>query len=66
FSSVKWWDHAGAGLLVQRAGGQVSNVRGEPTISASRRCIFTNGYIHQAILEIAAAHGLELAFPING
>jgi len=66
FSSVKWWDHAGAGLLVQRAGGQVTNVRGAPTSPASRRCIFSNGHIHQAILEIAATHGLELAFPING
>lgn len=66
FSSVKWWDHAGAGLLVQRAGGQVTNVRGEPTTFASRRCIFTNGHIHQAILEIAETHGLALAFPING
>ncbi len=66
FSSVKWWDHAGAGLLVQRAGGHVTNVRGEPASFASRRCIFSNGRIHQAILDIAAAHRLELAFPIGG
>lgn len=66
FSSVKWWDHAGAGLLVQRAGGHVTNVRGEPASFASRRCIFSNGRVHQAILEIAATHRLELAFPIGG
>ena len=62
FSNVKWWDHAGAGLLVQRAGGRVTDVRGAPTNPASRRCIFSNGGIHRAILHIAASHGLELAF----
>ena len=66
FSSVKWWDHAGAGLLVQRAGGQVTNVMGTRASFASRRCIFSNGLIHQAILQIAATHGLELAFPNDG
>ncbi len=66
FSSVKWWDHAGAGLLVKRAGGHVTNVRGLPTGPDSRRCIFSNGGIHQAILQIAAAHGLERAFPLHG
>ncbi len=62
FSNVKWWDHAGAGLLVQRAGGQVTDVRGALTSPSSRRCIFSNGQIHRAILDIAATHGLELAF----
>lgn len=66
FSSVKWWDHAGAGLLVQRAGGQVTNVRGLPAGPASRRCIFSNGEIHEAIFEIARRHGLERAFPVDG
>ena len=66
FSSVKWWDHAGAGLLVQRAGGQVTNVKGSATGPESRRCIFSNGGIHRVILRIAATHGLERAFPIHG
>ena len=63
FSNVKWWDHAGAGLLVQRAGGTTSDVRGAPRGPDSRRCIFSNGEIHEAILHIAATHGLERAFP---
>ena len=66
FSNVKWWDHAGAGLLVQRAGGQVTNVRGRPASPESRRCIFSNGAIHQDILQIAASHGLDRAFPLHG
>lgn len=62
FSNVKWWDHAGAGLLVQEAGGRVTDVRGEPTGPESRRCVFSNGRIHDAILEIASTHRLELPF----
>ncbi|MCY3959553.1 MAG: inositol monophosphatase [Chloroflexi bacterium] len=62
FSNVKWWDHAGAGLLVRRAGGRVTDVRGAPTGPSSRRCIFSNGGVHRAILQIAASHGLERAF----
>ena len=62
FSNVKWWDHAGVGLLVQEAGGRVTDVRGEPTGPESRRCVFSNGRIHDAILGIAATHRLELPF----
>jgi len=66
FSTVKWWDHAGAGLLVRCARGRVSNVQGLPAGPESRRCIFSNGEIHEAILQIAARHGLERAFPLHG
>ena len=66
FSTVKWWDHAGAGLLVRCARGRVSNVQGLPAGPESRRCIFSNGEIHEAILQIAARHGLERAFPRHG
>ncbi len=62
FSNVKWWDHAGVGLLVQEAGGRVTDVRGRPTGPESRRCVFSNGRIHDAMLEIAATHRLELPF----
>lgn len=62
FSNVKWWDHAGAGLLVQCAGGHVTDVRGARTKPSSRRCIFSNGQIHEAILRLANTHGLGLAF----
>lgn len=65
FSNVKWWDHAGAGLLVQRAGGQVTDVRGEITSPSSRRCIFSNGQIHWVILRLANTHGLGRVFPAH-
>jgi myo-inositol-1(or 4)-monophosphatase len=62
FSNVKWWDHAGGGLLVQQAGGKATDVRGHPTGPDSRRCVFSNGPIHDVILRLANKHGLEIPF----
>ncbi len=63
FSNVKWWDHAAAGLLVRRAGGLATDVQGHATTPRSRRCVFSNGRVHAAILQVARSHGLERAFP---
>ncbi len=62
FSNVKWWDHASGGLLVQQAGGQATDVHGHLTGPDSRRCVFSNGLIHDVMLGLASKHGLEIPF----
>jgi len=61
--NVKWWDQAAATLIVERAGGRATDVYGRPMGPNSRRCVFSNGRIHQAMIDLAHAHGLHLAFP---
>ena len=60
--NVKWWDHAAASLLVERAGGRATDVYGRRMGPDSRRCAFSNGRLHQAILELAHSHDLHLPF----
>ncbi len=62
FSNLKWWDHAAAALIVQRAGGRATDVFGRDIDSESRRCAFSNGPLHDAILALAHEHGLQRAF----
>ncbi len=64
--NVKWWDQAAATLIVERAGGRATDVYGRPMGPDSRRCVFSNGRIHQAMLDLAHAQGLHLAFPPPG
>ena len=64
--NVKWWDQAAASLIVERAGGRATDVYWRPMGPDSRRCVFSNGRIHQAMIELAHAHGLHLAFPPPG
>ena len=64
--NVKWWDQAAASLIVQRAGGRATDVYWRPMGPDSRRCVFSNGRIHQAMIELAHSHGLHLAFPPPG
>jgi HAL2 family 3'(2'),5'-bisphosphate nucleotidase len=53
----KIWDHAGGALLVQEAGGRVTDVDGKPldwthgdALHANRGLIVTNGRLHEAVL----------------
>ena len=64
--NVKWWDQAAASLIVERAGGRATDVYGRPMGPDSRRCAFSNGRLHQAILDLAYAHDLHLPFASGG
>lgn len=53
----KIWDHAGGALLVQEAGGRVTDMNGLPLdwtrgreLSANRGVVVTNGRLHEAVL----------------
>ena len=62
FSNLKWWDHAAAALIARRAGGRATDVFGGDIDPESRRCAFSNGPLHDAILALAHEHGLQKAF----
>ncbi|KAK5668676.1 3'(2'),5'-bisphosphate nucleotidase [Batrachochytrium dendrobatidis] len=54
----KIWDHAGGSLLVEEAGGRVSDVSGKPldftkgrTLSGNKGIVATNGLIHKKVLD---------------
>jgi HAL2 family 3'(2'),5'-bisphosphate nucleotidase len=60
----KIWDHAGGVLVVEEAGGRVTDVDGKPLefthgreLTANRGVIVTNGLLHDAILEAVAKTG---------
>lgn len=57
------WDHAAGALIVEEAGGQVTDMAGRPLDLASdykmrhnRGVIVSNGVIHEAVLEALATH----------
>jgi myo-inositol-1(or 4)-monophosphatase len=47
---LKPWDMAAGLLMVQEAGGQVSDMRGQPASLTGRTVLADNGLIHGAIL----------------
>lgn len=58
----KIWDHAAGALLVEEAGGRVTDVAGNPldfsrgrTLAANRGVIGTNGLLHDAVLAATGA-----------
>jgi len=57
------WDTAAGVLLVEEAGGRVTNFSGGPFEIASRETLASNGHVHDALLEqfqaIFAGRGLE-------
>ena len=57
----KIWDHAAGSIVVEEAGGRVSDVRGAPldfgrgrTLESNSGIIATNGPIHDRVLEAVA------------
>jgi len=57
------WDTAAGVLIVEEAGGRVTDLSGGPFQIASRETLATNGLVHEAIMhefaEIFAGRGLE-------
>ncbi len=58
----KIWDHAAGWIVVREAGGQVSDVRGEPldfgqgrTLAHNEGVIVTNGKLHDEVIEATRA-----------
>ena len=54
----KIWDHAAGKLMVEAAGGRVTDVNGEPldfrrgrTLEHNRGVVATNGTIHDEVLQ---------------
>ena len=57
----KIWDHAGGALIVEEAGGTVTDIEGKPLefhhgreLIANRGVVVTNGPLHQQVLEAVA------------
>lgn len=57
------WDHAAGALIVEEAGGRITDMHGQPLDLASdykmqhnRGVIVSNGIIHEAVLQALAAH----------
>jgi len=60
----KIWDHAAGALIVEEAGGRVSDVHGQPldftqgrTLRRNQGVLATNGILHDAVLAAIAAEG---------
>ncbi len=51
-SAIKIWDVAAASLIVQEAGGQVTDLRGQPLTLATTSLIATNQSLHPVVQEI--------------
>lgn len=62
----KIWDHAGGVLVVEEAGGQVTDVAGRPLefthgreLRANRGVVVSNGRMHNALIEAVKAAGVS-------
>lgn len=62
----KIWDHAAGVLIVEEAGGRVSDIYGQPldftqgrTLRRNKGVLATNGVLHDAVLAAIAADGEE-------
>ena len=58
---LKPWDSAAGALIVQRAGGQVSDRHGKPFIPWIRNIVASNGLLHAAMLDVLATAHTEPA-----
>jgi myo-inositol-1(or 4)-monophosphatase len=57
FSNISTWDVAAAALIVQEAGGRVTDMFGQPLLFNTTEkfsCLATNGKVHDQILEMIA------------
>lgn len=60
------WDHAGGVLVVEEAGGRVTDVTGKPLefthgrgLERNRGVVVTNGSLHEAVLDAVRAAGVQ-------
>src|SRR5580658_9367087 len=53
---LKQWDVAAGALMVEEAGGQVSNMDGSPLDLAGAQIIASNGRLHQPMIEVLATN----------
>jgi myo-inositol-1(or 4)-monophosphatase len=53
---LKPWDIAAAALIVSEAGGQVTDMAGQPYSSRGRHVVATNTLLHPAVLEVIRSH----------
>jgi myo-inositol-1(or 4)-monophosphatase len=53
--SLHPWDMAAGALIVQEAGGRVTDLRGGPYSSRGRSILATNGHVHGAMAEVIEA-----------
>lgn len=60
------WDHAAGLLVVEEAGGRVTDVQGHPLefthgqrLEANRGVVATNGRLHEAVIDVLQAVGVE-------
>ncbi len=60
-SDLKPWDIAGGSLIVQEAGGRVTNMEGAPFSSRGNQVLATNGLIHDAMCHVIAEFRRERA-----
>jgi len=55
--SLRPWDAAAGALMVQEAGGTASDFTGHPWQTHSRRCMASNGLLHDGMLSLLTAEG---------
>jgi myo-inositol-1(or 4)-monophosphatase len=55
--SLRAWDAAAGALMVQEAGGVASDFSGHPWQADSRRCLASNGLLHDEMLSLLTAEG---------
>lgn len=62
----KIWDHAAGALVIEEAGGRVTDVAGRPLdftrgreLSGNRGVVATNGHLHDAVLSVLRELGVE-------
>src|SRR5947209_2040075 len=60
-SDLKPWDIAGGSLIVQEAGGRVTDMEGAPFSSRGNQVLATNGLIHDAMCRVIAEFRRERA-----
>lgn len=57
--SLEAWDVAAGALIVEEAGGRVSDFRGRPFDPFARQVLATNGALHEAVREVIAGIGVD-------
>jgi myo-inositol-1(or 4)-monophosphatase len=55
------WDIAAAALIVEEAGGRVSDLDGQPFVLRTGRLVASNGRVHDAMLGIIRKHAADRA-----